>query len=175
MLHVTAAKRKPRGSVKLNKKKKSKLHRTGTRQEICSDTEIKLLFPWRHPCKHLTTQQTNKTKKSLVPADCTLQIIPVVVRSLAATLTKPYKVWAIVSSIIKAVVLNRQTYSLKTPQTIDTDVSLQLTRYIMVAWFITFDEYFPVKSTESCYGLYTAADRHKKEASNLWNVRWCTL
>lgn len=93
--------------------------------------------------------------------------------SLEATLTKHYMVETIVSSIIKAVLLNRQTYSLNTPQTIDKDVTLQPTSYIMVAWFIVFDEYFPVKATEHAMG--SIADRPEKEANNLWNVRRCAL
>lgn len=58
--------------------------------------KINLSFPWQHPCKHGAAQQTNKTKGSF---SANRQIIPVVVRSLAATITKHYLLLLIVSTI----------------------------------------------------------------------------
>lgn len=56
--------------VKLKKQNKSKLHRKGTKQEICSDMGINLSFPGWRSYKYLTTPWTNKTKKSSMSTDC---------------------------------------------------------------------------------------------------------
>ena len=106
-----------------------------------------------------------------MPTLCILQIISVVVNSLAAVFTKLYKDSAIVSIIIKAVPSKRGTYSQNTPQTIDTGVTLQLTQNGTVAWFIPFDAHFTVKATEYAMGSIAG----NKEANSEWNVRCCAL